>query len=275
MIKLTKTISDFLVLSQNTDVSMYESSFLNKTLQKRITETKCKAMKDYYSLLKQSSAEGKILIDALQNNYSEFFRNTLTYAVIKSIVLPSILIKKNKKEIRIWSAACAQGQEAYSTAMLLEEFRNGDKDRFKYRIFATDKCESQIKKAITGIYRASDLNNVNLKQADKWFDKQNDTYTIKPELMENIDFSVFDLLDNTSSSPATSIFGDFDIVICSNLLFYFNPESRKLIIDKVTNSISNDGYLVTGEAERAILLNHSFTEIFPQSGIFQRKRRQT
>ncbi|MEI7504649.1 MAG: CheR family methyltransferase, partial [Paludibacter sp.] len=98
---------------------------------------------------------------------------------------------------------------------------------------------------------------------------------IKPELMENIDFSVFDLLDNTSSSPATSIFGDFDIVICSNLLFYFNPESRKLIIDKVTNSISNDGYLVTGEAERAILLNHSFTEIFPQSGIFQRKRRQT
>lgn len=275
MIKLTKNIKDSLVLSQNTDVSIYEISFLNKTLQHRSTETGCKATKEYYTLLKQSSAEGKILIDALQNNYSEFFRNTLTYAVIKSIVLPSILIKKNKKEIRIWSAACAQGQEAYSMAMLLEEFRNGDKDRFKYRIFATDKCESQIKKAITGIYRASDLNNVNLKQADKWFDKQNDTYTIKPELMENIDFSVFDLLDNTSSSPATSIFGDFDIVICSNLLFYFNPESRKLIIDKVTNSISNDGYLVTGEAERAILLNHSFTEIFPQSGIFQRKRRQT
>jgi chemotaxis methyl-accepting protein methylase len=275
MIKLTKTIKDFLVLSQNTDVSIYEISFLNKTLQHRSTETGCKATKEYYTLLKQSSAEGKILIDALQNNYSEFFRNSFTFAVLERIVLPSILIKKNKKEMRIWSAACAQGQEAYSMAMLLEEFKNGDKDRFKYRIFATDKCESQIKKAITGQYCTSDLNNVNLKQADKWFIKQNDTYTIKPVLMENIDFSVFDLLNNTSSSPATSIFGDFDIVMCSNLLFYFNPESRKLIIDKVTNSISTDGYLVTGEAEREIFLNHNFTEIFPQSGIFQRKRRQT
>jgi len=271
MIKLIKDISDFLIQSQGVDVSIYEGTFLKKTLQKRIAETHCNSMEEYCTLFEQNNTEGKLLIDSLQNNYSEFFRNALTFAVLERIVLPSMLMKKKKrKEIRIWSAACAQGQEVYSIAMLLEELGNGDKDKFRYRIFATDKCDEQINKARTGKYSSSALNNVNLKRAEKWFTKQKDIFTIKPELMENIDFSVFDLLDKKYSSPSASIFGDFDIVLCANLLFYFNPEIRKKILDKVSKSISDGGYLITGEAEREILLNHNFTEVFPQSGIFQK-----
>ena len=269
MIKLNKDISDYLVRSQGIDVSIYEDVFLDKTLQKRITETQCNGMEAYYALLEQSSKEGKLLIDSLQNNYSEFFRNSLTFAALEHMVLPSLVLKKKqRKEIRIWSAACAGGQEVYSIAMLLDEIRNGEKDKF--RIFATDKSAEQINKARIGKYPSAALNNINFKRADKWFTKQNDIYTIKPELKEHIDFSVFDLLDQKYSSPSVSIFGDFDIVLCANLLFYFNPKIREQILDKVSRSLSEGGYLITGEAEREILIQKNYREVFPQSGIFQR-----
>jgi chemotaxis protein methyltransferase CheR len=217
MINLIKDISDHLMQSQGIDVSIYEDSFLKKTLQKRISETQCNSMEEYCTLLEQNNTEGKLLIESLQNNYSEFFRNALTFAILERIVLPTMLMKKKKrKEIRIWSAACAGGQEVYSIAMLLEEIRSTDKETFQYRIFATDKCDAQIIKARIGKYPSSALNNINLKRAEKWFTKQKDTYSINPVLKENIDFSVFDFLDKKCSSPSASIFGDFDIVLCAN-----------------------------------------------------------
>ncbi|NQV50097.1 MAG: protein-glutamate O-methyltransferase CheR [Candidatus Marinimicrobia bacterium] len=271
MIKEIKDISDFLIHSQGIDISIYEDAFLDKTLQKRITVTQCDSMDAYYALLEQSSKEGKLLIDSLQNNYSEFFRNSLTFAVLEHTVLPSLVLKKKqRKEIRIWSTACAGGQEVYSIAMLLDELRNGNKDKFKYRIFATDKSDDQINKARIGRYPSAALNNINFKRADKWFTQQSDIYIIKPELKESIDFSVFDLFDQKYSSPSVSIFGDFDIVVCANLLFYFKPEIRDQILDKVSRSLSEGGYLITGEAEREILMNKNYREFIPQSGIFQR-----
>ena len=82
MIKQIKDISDFLIQSQDFDISIYEDSFLKKTLQKRVIETQCYSMEDYYTLLKKSNTEGKLLMESLQNNYSEFFRNSLTFAVL-------------------------------------------------------------------------------------------------------------------------------------------------------------------------------------------------
>ncbi|MCF8390450.1 MAG: protein-glutamate O-methyltransferase CheR [Bacteroidales bacterium] len=270
-IKQINDICDFLRQSQGIDVSTYEDSFLKKTLQNRISTSMCDSMEEYFTFLKQNSTEGNLLIASLQNNYSEFFRNALTFAVLERIVLPYIVKKKKKKEIRIWSAACAQGQEVYSFAMLLEELRGGDDEKFKYRIFATDKCDAQINKAKHGEYPSSALNNINFKRAEKWFTKRNDVFTIKSELKENIDFSIFDLLGKNSGSPSVSIFGDFDIVFCANLLFYFNSKNQKQIVNKISKSISDGGYLITGEAERQILLNLDFSEVFLQSGIFQKK----
>ncbi len=271
MIKQIQPISDFLMQSQGINISTFENAYLEKTIHKRIILSKCESIEDYCNLLKQDSTEGNLLIASLQNNYSEFFRNALTFAVLEHIVLPNLVQKKRGKEIRIWSAACAQGQEVYSIAMLLEELRNANNARFKYRIFATDKCDEQVYKAEIGKYPASALNNINFKRAENWFTKQKDVFTIKPELKAYIDFSVFDLLGKNSGSPSTSIFGDFDIIFCANLLFYFNPITREQIVNKISRTISDGGYLTTGEAEREILLYLGFSEAFPHSGIFQKK----
>jgi chemotaxis protein methyltransferase CheR len=210
-------------------------------------------------------------INSLLNSYSEFFRNSLTFSVLERIVLPDIIFNENiekRKTIRIWSAACASGQEAYSLAILLEGFNNGAK-KVAYRIFGTDIDNEQVRIAQQGHYSADQIGNVTHKQLKKWFAREGDQYKVMPELKSNIEFSVFDLLSSQYSSPPESIFGGFDIVMCANLLFYYQADSQKTIIEKIKGAMAENGYLITGETERDILLKHGFKEVFPQSAIYK------
>lgn len=272
-------ISDLLNIENSIDITKYDSAFLNKSIQKRMAETFCNSAEEYYTYIVSNSAEAETFLNSLQISYSEFFRNPLTFALLEQIILPSLVNKKknsSRKEIRIWSAACAGGQEAYSIAMLIEEMKIGNSKVESYRIFATDQSESQINKAKKGIYSEYELGRLNMKRTKQWFSKSlscgnqnHDTYSVNSELKQNIDFSVFDLFNKQLGSPPSSIFGDFDIVICANLLFYFNVDYQKIIIEKITKCLAKEGYIIVGEAERDIMINCNFREVFPNSGIFQ------
>lgn len=273
------SISDFPNLDNSIDITKYDSAFLNKSIQKRVSETLCNSSEEYYTYIAGNRSEAETFLNSLQISYSEFFRNSLTFALLEQIILPSLVTKKKKsvqKAIRIWSAACAAGQEAYSIAILLEEIKITNREVESYRIFATDQSESQINKAKKGTYSEYELGRLNMKRIKQWFNKtsssdnQNyNTYSVNSELKQNIDFSVFDLFNNQLGSPPSSIFGDFDIVICANLLFYFNPDYQKIIIEKITKCLAKEGYIIVGEAERDIMINYNFREVFPKSGIFQ------
>ena len=254
------------------DVSKYEESFLLNSFKNKIFEKKINSENEYLSILQNSAIEATHFKNSLHNNYSEFFRNPLTFSVLERIILPSLThsIKYSKqKEIRIWSAACASGQEPYSIAMLLEELKSDNTENFSYRIFATDQCDMQIDAAFAGKYESLEMNNVNMKRVKRWFAKNGNSFLIDPLLKKNIEFSKFDLLDKNLNSPANSIFGGFDIAVCSNLLFYYKPKFRNIILEKIQHSLSDGGLIITGEAEREIFLNHQFKEVFPQSAIFR------
>jgi chemotaxis protein methyltransferase CheR len=268
-----ESISKVLTQVYHVDLSKFNVDFLSKLIKNRMDEACCQQEEEYGALLTQNEQEGRKFVESLYISFSEFFRNPLTYSVLEQIILPSLKLQnKNtkRKEIRIWSVACAAGQEVYSLAMLLEELKNGDRE-FNYRIFASDLSEDQLIEAKNGKYPDSSLNNISLKRVNRWFNHEGEYYSLKPELKENIDFSVFDLLDQNLSSPPSSIFGDFDVVMCSNILFYYNETCRKSILQKISNSLSEGGYLITGEAERDILMSNNFIEVFPQSAIFQRR----
>jgi len=260
---------------QGIDVSKYDESFLNKSLHNRIKETKFESAEEYFSMLEKNKSEGQNFLDSLRNSYTDFFRNPLTFAILERIILPSMILKKTeskRKEIRIWSAACAAGQEAYSLAMLMEEYNdNSNAENISYRIFATDQCEEQLVKARDGKYDLSDLCNLKMKRVKQWFNKHYETYSVVQKLKKNIDFSEFDLFDEHHSCPPVSIFGDFDVVVCANLLFYYKLEFRKIILEKTCNSLAKGGYLITGETERDILLNYGCHEVYAQSAIFQKR----
>jgi chemotaxis protein methyltransferase CheR len=269
-------ITKFLLHSHGLDLAKYDESFLSKTIQSRRIETHCTSVEAYCTFLEKNETEGKAFSDSLNISYTEFFRNPLTFAVLERIVLPSIVLKKNSKqnEIRIWSAACASGQEAYSLAFLMEERINEVKDKLNYRIFVTDQKESQVSKAKEGKYTTPELNNLNLRRVNRWFDYDGDTYQVKQELKNNFDFSVFDLFNERLGCPPASIFGEFDLVICANVMFYYKLEYQKIILNKMSNCLAGGGYLITGEAERDMILRQNFIEVFPQSAIFQRLERR-
>ncbi len=265
-------ISEMLLQTRGIDVIKYEQSFLKKSILKRMTETLCASFDEYYIFLMENEEEPESLVSSLHNNYSEFFCNPLTFAVLERVILPSILLtKKNKKqnELRIWSAACAGGQEAYSLAILLEELMNGSTNKFKYRIFATDRSVAQVNKARLGTFSAGELGNVTIRRVEKWFVEQGEVFTVKPEIKVNIDFSVFNLFNEALSTPPASIFGGFDLVFCANLLFYYNNDYRKIIVNKIHNSLAEKGFLVTGETEREIFMSHNYYEEISQSCIFR------
>jgi chemotaxis methyl-accepting protein methylase len=192
--------------------------------------------------------------------------------VLEYFVIPKIINQKNKKKgknIRIWSCACASGQEPYSIAMILENHKMAKKDSFNYQIFATDIDSKQIKNAEKGVYTDQVLKNVPLKDIQHWFTVQENQYTISESLKEKITFSQFDLLDPIQTVPPDSIFGGFDIIMCANLLFYFNEDSRNTILKKLINSSNKDCFFITGEVERDYFLKQNFIEVYPNSSIFQ------
>jgi chemotaxis methyl-accepting protein methylase len=110
---------------------------------------------------------------------------------------------------------------------------------------------------------------VQLRHLERWFSRREDTYVVVPELRELVDFSLHGLLDGHSVSPSASIFGGFDLVLCCNVLFYYRPECRMRILERLRRCLAPGGYLVTGEAERKIVQAAGFQPLILPAAIFQ------
>ena len=267
-----KEITDKLSKLYGVDVSCFDDSFLNRSIEKRMEVINCVSREQYVQLLSDDNrVEAEDLLKSMQISYSEFFRNSLSFATLEKIVIPALVLNSTKKrEIRIWSAACAAGQEVYSLSILLHEFSNDKKRNF--RIFATDYSETEIDKASKAVYPLSSLDYVALRHLNRWFTRKDNTFTVVDELKENIEFSTFDLLNKELNCPPTCIYGDFDLIFCANVLFYYKSEYRKLILKKLSNSLASNGLLICDEAERDILFQHNFEEVYPHSAIFRKKK---
>ena len=233
------------------DISLYDQSFLLKSLERRWTATGVNNNTEYCSCLEKNNTEADILYNSLHITFSHFFRNPLTFAVLEQSILPSLVSQKPEgSEIRVWSAGCAKGQEAYSMAILLSDLSEALGKEINFRIFSTDISREALTVARAGVYKQNEMQNVQIKHLNKYFIKKGKTFTILPHLRQCINFSIYDLLDQSTANPPESIYGDFDIVMCCNLLFYYKSDLQQVIIKKLQQAMSADGYLVTGETEK-------------------------
>ncbi len=255
------------------EISMYDPSFLEKALEKRCHDTGIPTAEAYHRYLEASAAEAELYCGSLNITYSDFFRNPLTFALLEQWVLPGLISQNTGAEIRVWSAGCSCGQEAYSIAMLLSNLGPVEGQPVRFRIFATDISESALDFARRGVYAEDAVQNLRMKEINSYFLKMGESYTIIPPLKNSVSFSTYDLLDQNSAYPPESIYGDFDIVFCSNLLFYYKPEVQQFILQKVQQATAHGGYLITGEAERAFVLqNCRLKMIAPPAAVFQNKK---
>lgn len=256
------------------DMGRYDEAFLARTVAKRMELTARMTFADYCGYLSESPSEADKLVRSLSITFSEFFRNPLTFALLEQLVLPKLVAEKRNTggaEIRVWSAGCAGGQEAFSLAILLEELTTARENGVSFRIFATDISEEAMTTARAGVFEFSAVQQVRLRHLRECFTQEGQTYRIRHRLRDRVDVSSYDLLDERSTSPPAGIYGDFDLVVCSNLLFYYRSEVRQAILAKLHRALAASGYLVTGEAERGMVEQTAgFDAVALPSSVFQK-----
>jgi len=261
------------------DLTPYDTTFLQKTLDKRVAATGSASIAAYGGYLAEHRTDAVVLEQSLRIIYSEFFRNPLAFALLEQLILPGLIEAKartDQGEIRVWSAGCATGQEAWSVAMLLDELTaTAGAPPIAYRIFATDRSEPDLAQARTGHYSAEAVGNVQARRLRAHFSRHGDAFVIAPRLRARVEFSGDDLLDANSASPAASIYGDFDLVLCSNVLLYYRASARQFILDKLCHALAPGGYLVTGETERDIVAKHpGLRLVAPPAAVFQKPKQK-
>ncbi len=234
----------------NPDV--YDPGFFRQTVEERFQAFGISRMEDYAGVLEHNGAEVAYLRALLANSHSEFFRNSLTFSVLEQYVIPRLFPddQNPEREVRIWSAGCAAGQEPFSVAILVEEFLQKKQHKGAYRIFATDQSEPELEIARKGVYSLQQLQNTRMSIMQTYFHKENNSgFRIADSILQKVDYSVYDLLDPLSDSPSHSIYGDFDVVLCCNVLYYYKKEVREFLLKKLCKSLRKGGYFITSEAE--------------------------
>ncbi len=238
------------------DISSYADSFFQKSLGRRMSETRAESEDVYLKLLVSSDSEVESLLNSLNISYSLFFRNPLDYSIIERFILPSLYHRQGNarsSSVRIWSAGCADGPEPYTLAMIGDEL----KQRFQLQnpplVFATDISEGALQKARTGAFYPASIANVSLQRLESYFTKVGQVYHVAEQLKRFIEFSSYDLLDSKTSSPPSGIFGGFDMIVCSNLMVYYKREIQELILEKLHHALGYKGFLMVDQSEKAIV----------------------
>lgn len=265
-------VVDLVRRAHGLDLYPFDETFLAKSLAKRQTATATETVEAYVARLAHDFSEVESLLHSLHIVYSEFFRNALAFALLEQLILPTLLAateKSDRAEIRVWSAGCATGQEAWSVAILLEELTKTRDHPLSYRIIATDLSEPVLALAYIGVYSPEAVGNVRSRHLHEYFSRQGESFAIAPRLRERVVFSAYDLLDEGTSCPPESIFGDFDLVLCSNVLLYYRPQVQHLVLNKVRRSLGLGGYLITDETERQVVeRSGGFRPVVPPAAVY-------
>lgn len=229
----------------------------------------------YLAHFQKDPDEAITLMQKIGISVSLFFRNPLVFSIIEQQLLPTI-IEANRQnglsEIRVWSAGCATGEEPYSIAILLHRLLEKEIINWKIHIFATDIEQKRLTTAAAGVFHRDKLVHAKLEIVDKYFSQSQENYILKPVICKMVNFSLDDFASTDKIAPAASIFGSFDLVLCRNVMIYFNKSAKMRAVQKFIKTLNSSGYLILGEAEwLADSLKSAFIEIDQTNRIYKKK----
>jgi chemotaxis methyl-accepting protein methylase len=226
------------------DLAYYRSSFLNRHLRSRMQDTRCGNAAEYIAYMKRVPEEFKLFLETLSINVTHFFRDKDVFEKFRRVVIPELIKRKEGGErncIRIWSAACATGQEPYSLAIMFMEAM-GEKST-SFRIVATDVDQDALDKAAVGMYEERDFRETDKKLLDKYFTLDyNKGYRVNDNVRQFVKFEKSNLI---TDEP----FRHIDAIFCRNVLIYFNRAQQDLIFEKFYTGLNSTGYLVVAKVE--------------------------
>lgn len=203
------------------------------------------------------------ITEAMTTNESSFFRDQKPFDQFKQIVLPRLLqTRATKRSIRIWSAACSSGQEAYSLAMMLSE----EQPRlagWRIEIVGTDISAEMVERSKSGVYTQFEVQRgLPIQMLVKHFKQQGDKWQISPNLRQMATFKEWNLLSDLSP------LGQFDVVFCRNVLIYFDQATKARVLDSIARLMPPDGVLYLGGAETVLGITERFKPVDGQRGLY-------
>lgn len=246
MVKLTdeefNEIARFTI--ENYGINLYKKRHL---IQSRLnTLLAGKGFKSYSQLIEliksNNHEEISEILNRLTTNHTYFFREPEHFEFLKEVILPEWQASK-KRTIRIWSAGCSSGDEAYTTVMVLKSYFGLDDPNWDYRVIATDISTKVLDIAKRAEYSKDSVKNMPESWIKRYFIDCGEAYQLKDEVRQAVSFSVFNLMDDFDRHRG------YDLIFCRNVMIYFDQQLRNRLANKFYDSLCHDGYLFIGHAE--------------------------
>jgi two-component system CheB/CheR fusion protein len=257
----------YLKQSRGFDFSSYKRSSLMRRVLVRMQTLSVKGFASYLDFLQVDPEEFTSLFNTILINVTSFFRDPPYWEYLRDEIVPRLVRPGSSEPIRIWSAGCASGEEAYSIAMLLAEAVGPEPFRERVKIYATDVDEEALNQARHAVYGPRTAQDVPAPLLEKYFDRQEDRYVFSKELRRSIIFGRHDLIQD---APISRV----DLLTCRNCLMYFNSEAQARILGRFHFALVPGGVLFLGKAETLLAQSATFEALDVKRRVFAKTERQ-
>lgn len=239
-------------------------------LRRILEENNLNSLGELLDRLKRVGRSGlrELVIDAMTTNETLWFRDNHPFRILQDKLLPEFAERNSLQPLRIWSAACSTGQEPYSVAMVVDEFRRNRPGKLRdVKITATDISKSVLDVARRGEYEMIAIGRGLSPERQKQFfsPSANGGWQIKPQIKAMVEFKELNLLERY-------MLGKFDIIMCRNVLIYFSADLKKDILTRLHGALNPGGYLILGASESLNGLPDLYEMVQCHPGIIYRKR---
>lgn len=218
------------------NLSAYKPEQLNRRINSLMTRVGIKSLDEYTKVIKTDSEQKQKFLDFITINVTEFFRNPELYLELENKIKSELL--PNNQNLKIWSAACSIGCEPYTLAMILDKAA----PLGRHNIIATDIDNTILSKAKIGEYTKNEMKAVSNADLGKYFEIKDDKYYIDSKIKNKVVFKKHDLILDRYDT-------DFDLIVCRNVVIYFNNDVKQEIYKKFSESLKKGGLLFVGATE--------------------------
>jgi chemotaxis protein methyltransferase CheR len=233
---------------------------LDDRCQKRIQALGMRSLREYQDCLtNKAMSRGELtsLLNEITIGETSFFRNQPQLDGIRQLVLPRVLEAKSRacvRHLRVWSAGCSTGEEPYTLAIILLEESKTRLKGWTFEVLATDLNQRSLAVAEAGAYGDYSVRNTDAHLREKYFRFEGSKLLVNPEVKAKVRFNRLNLSDDATMMAMH----DVDIILCCNVLIYFDVASKQRVIRHFHSSLHNHGYLVLGHAESLFGISDQF-----------------
>jgi chemotaxis protein methyltransferase CheR len=235
-----------------------KKNMIDSRFQSILSRENIDSYTDYFNqrLINKKSKDFQEFTHKITTHHTFFYRENIHYKFLVQEIVPWIKKCAKDYDIRIWSAGCSTGEEAYTIAFYLNECF--EKRIWNKKVLATDISEETLKKASSGVYLKKSIEKLPDEYLMKYFDNKCDNFVVNKDIKNEVIFRKFNLMDDFKFKRK------FHIIFCRNVMIYFNEGTKEKLVKKFEKYLVDGGYLIIGRTESITNLNsHKFKLIKP------------